>query len=296
MTTAAATTVLQVPAVTSRGKANFWVSRVAVNGALLISSLYFLLPLWWLLVASTKARGTQFQGSGMWFGTFGLFGNISDVLSFRDGIYPRMLLNSLVYAGGGALVGTTLSAMAGYALAKFDFPGRTGIFNTVLAAVLVPKILFTVPLFLLFTWVHLTDSYLAVLLPSFVSPFGVYLAAIFAAEAVPDEVIEAGRLDGASEGKIFRSIATRMMAPALVTIFLLQFVDIWNNYLLPSMVINDVSKQPVTVGLVSWNASNGQVPYNIIITGALISVIPLIVAFLSLQRFWRAGLSAGAVK
>ncbi|GIT81308.1 sugar ABC transporter permease [Leifsonia sp. LS1] len=271
-------------------------SRTVVLVLLSVSTVYFLFPLWWLLVSATKPFGEQFSGNGLWFDGFGLFDNLVRLTAQGDGIFWQWMLNSLLYCGVGAAIGTLLSAMGGYALAKYDFPGRGALFGVILAAVLVPKILFTLPLYLMFSGVHLINNPLAVLLPSIVSPFGVYLARVFAAQSVPDEVIEAGRIDGASEFRIFRSISARMMLPALVTIFLFQFVEIWNNYLLPAMVLGDDRMQPVTVGLVGWNASHVAVPPPLVVIGSLVSVIPLIVAFLALQRFWRAGMTAGAVK
>ncbi|HBF81442.1 MULTISPECIES: carbohydrate ABC transporter permease [Streptomyces] len=279
------------------GRETTMASRAVTLSLLLVSTVYFLFPLWWLLVSVTKPFGRQFSGNGLWFDGFGLFENISRLTEQNDGIFWRWMLNSVLYCGIGALAGTLLSAMAGYLLAKYRFRGRNALFGTVLAAVLIPKILFTLPLYLMFSGIGLIDNPLAVLLPSIVSPFGVYLARIFAAQSVPDEVIEAGRLDGASEFRIFRTVALPMMLPALVTIFLFQFVDIWNNYLLPAMVLSDDLLQPVTVGLVGWNASHGvAVPAPLVVIGSLISVIPLIVAFVALQRFWRAGMTAGAVK
>lgn len=123
-----------------------------------------------------------------------------------------------------------------------------------------------------------------------------YLARVFAAQSVPDEVIEAARLDGAGEFKIFFRMSIPMMSPALVTIFLFQFVEVWNNFLLPSQLITNRMFQIVSVGLVTWSDSNGQVPAGTVITAAFISTVPLVIAFLCLQRFWRAGLTAGAVK
>ncbi|CAL9624549.1 carbohydrate ABC transporter permease [Streptomyces sp. enrichment culture] len=270
--------------------------RVTVLALLTLSACYFLFPLWWLLVAATKPFGEQFSGSGLWFDGFDLADNIARLSRQDGGIFWRWMLNSVAYCGIGALIGTVLSALAGYALAKYDFPGRGALFGMVLAAVLVPKVLFTLPLYLMFSGVHLIDNPLAVLLPSVVSPFGVYLARVFAAQTVPDEVLEAGRLDGAGELRIFWTIGARMMLPALVTIFLFQFVEIWNNYLLPAMVLGDDELQPVTVGLVGWNASHVAVPPPLVVIGSLVSVVPLLIAFLVLQRFWRAGMTAGAIK
>lgn len=271
-------------------------SRLVVTVVLGCFAIYFLIPIWWLVVAASKPMGEQFSAPGFWFNGMHMGSNVTELLTSRDGIFMRWILNSIFYAGVGAVVGTLLASMAGYALAKYRFRGREVVFGVVLAAVLIPKILFTLPLYLMFSEVGLINNPLAVILPSIVSPFGVYLSRVFAAQSVPDEVIEAARLDGVGEVGIFFRIGIRMMLPALVTIFLFNFVEIWNNYLLPAMVINDSSLQPVTVGLVSWFASNGKVPMSLVVVGALVSIIPLLLLFLFLQRFWKAGLTAGALK
>lgn len=274
-------------------------SRWLVLAVMSLAAVYFLLPVWWLLVSATKTNSGLVNTNGFWFGDFALADNVRAVFSQEGGIFSRWLLNTAVYAVGGAAVSTLISSLAGYALAKYAFRGRAFTFNAVLAAVLVPQPLLAIPLYLMFSQVHLVNSYWAVLLPSMVSPFGVYLARIYAAASVPDEVIEAGRVDGASELRIFVTIGMRIMAPALVTIFLFQFVTIWTNYLLPVLMLADDKLQPVTVGIVGWQSQQGigtAVPYNIIITAALISVVPLVILFLSLQRFWRSGLTAGSVK
>ncbi|MCX4751595.1 carbohydrate ABC transporter permease [Kitasatospora sp. NBC_01287] len=275
-------------------------SRWVVLGVLLLASVYFLAPVWWLLVSSTKTNADLFTGNGFWFGHFALVDNLRQVFTQQGGIYWQWLANSALYAVGGAAVSTAIAAMAGYALAKYPFRGREFTFNTVLAAVLVPQPLLAVPLYLMFSQVHLVNTYWAVLLPSMVSPFGVYLARIYAGSSVPDELIEAGRLDGAGEFRIFATIALRVMSPALVTIFLFQFVAIWTNYLLPVLMLANDHLQPVTVGIVGWQSQRGigptAVPFNIVITAAMVSALPLVVLFLSLQRFWRSGLVAGSTK
>jgi multiple sugar transport system permease protein len=273
-------------------------SRVAVTAVLALTAVYFLFPLWWLFVAATKDAGYTFAGSPLWFSNFDLFGNIGDLFAYKDGIFAVWMANSALYSIVGAGLGTLIAVSTGYALAKYEFRGKGVLFGVVLGAVLIPKVLFTLPLFLMFSATGIVNTYLAVLLPSIVSPFGVYLGRIFAASSVPDEVIEAARLDGASEGRIFFGVSLKMMAPALVTIFLFQFVEIWNNFLLPSQVLISENLRPVTVGLVSWNAlvQAGQIERHMVIIGAFVAVVPLIVAFLSLQRFWRSGLAAGAIK
>jgi multiple sugar transport system permease protein len=136
----------------------------------------------------------------------------------------------------------------------------------------------------------------AVLIPAVVNPFAVYLGRIYAAASMPDELMEAARLDGAGELRIYWTIALRLMSPALVTVLLFSFVSIWNNFFLPLIMLSDQNLYPVTLGIYNWYTQTRQANYNVVITGSLLSVIPLVVAFLSLQRFWRSGLTAGAVK
>ncbi len=272
-------------------------SRAGVFAVMLVFAMYTLVPVWWLLVTATKDKGHLFTTNGLWFSHFDLWTNIRDVFQEQNGIFARWLVNSVIYSVGGAMVSTVLSALAGYALAKYAFRGRDLVFSIILGAVLIPDVMFALPLYLMFSEVHLVNTYGAVFLPSIVSPFGVYLSRIYAAASVPDELIEAGRLDGASEARIFWRVAVPIMSPALVTIFLFQFVGIWNNYLLPLLMLNSDTLQPVTVGLANWREGVNQgIPYSVTITGAFLSVIPLIVAFLFLQRFWRSGLAAGGVK
>ncbi|KAA1418238.1 carbohydrate ABC transporter permease [Mumia zhuanghuii] len=266
---------------------------------MVICASYFLVPLWWLLVASSKDQAALSSGKGLWFSDpFLLFDNITDVVTYDDGIFVRWAFNSLVYAGVGAVLGTLFAAMAGYALAKYVFPGREATFNVILGGVLVPATALALPLFLLFSEVDQADTMWAILLPSLVSPFGVYLARIFAASAVPDELLEAARIDGASEFRTFFTVAIRLMGPALVTIFLFQFVAIWNNFFLPLVMLQDTTLYPLTLGLNTWNSQVNQLPELrlFVIVGSLLSIVPLVIAFLALQRFWRSGLAEGGVK
>lgn len=273
-------------------------SRSAAMLVMVISTLYFLIPIWWLLVASSKDRAQFTSTSPLLFADFNLFENIGNLIAYRDGVFLRWMLNSLAYAVIGATVATLLASMAGYAIAKYAFKGRETMFNVILGGVLVPATALALPLFLVFSQVGLTNTFWAVLLPSFVSPFGVYLARIYASSSVPDEIIEAARIDGAGEVRTFFTVSTRLMAPALVTIFLFQFVAIWNNFFLPLIMLRDESLFPVTLGLYIWNTQVSQIPEirSYVIIGALLSIIPLIIAFLSLQRFWRSGLGSGGLK
>ncbi|MFV2020878.1 carbohydrate ABC transporter permease [Micromonospora sp. LOL_023] len=273
-------------------------SRSAAMLVMLVCTAYFLVPIWWLLVASAKPDGRVTQGSPLWFDDFSLVDNVTQVLTYRDGVFPRWILNSLAYTGGAALIGTLLAAMCGYALAKYRFPGRETLFNVVLGGVLVPATALALPLFLIFSRFEATNTFWSVFLPSLVNPFGVYLARIYAAASVPDDLLEAARIDGSGEVRTFFTVSTRLMLPALVTIFLFHFVAVWNNFLLPLIMLGDERLFPVTLGLYTWNTQVNQLPElrGLVLVGALLSIVPLIVAFLMLQRFWRNGLGSGAVK
>ncbi|MHA7177055.1 carbohydrate ABC transporter permease [Arthrobacter sp. Sr24] len=281
-----------------RGPRENLLPRFGAMIIMVVFAFYFLTPIWWLFVSASKSKGDLTSSNPLWFADFNLFENIGNVLSYRDGIFVRWLGNSVAYAGGGALIATLLAGMCGYALAKYRFKARELIFNIILGGVLVPATALALPLFLMFSQVNATNTFWAVFLPSIVSPFGVYLTRIFASSSVPDELMEAARLDGASELRTFFSVSVKLMFPALVTVFLFQFVAIWNNFFLPLIMLRDEGNFPVTLGLYTWNSQINQIPElrMYVLVGALLSIIPLIIAFLFLQRFWRSGLGAGSVK
>jgi len=269
--------------------------RAAAMLVMAVCTVYFLTPLWWLFVGATKPGG---RGVGLWFDHFQLGANVRAVVTYQDGIFLRWLVNSIGYTVGAAAIGTLLAAMCGYALAKYRFPGRETLFNIVLGGVLVPATALALPLFLLFSQAHAANTFWAVFLPSLVNPFGVYLARIYAASSVPDELLEAARIDGSGEVRSFFTLSVRLMAPALVTIFLFHFVAVWNNFLLPLIMLGNQKLFPVTLGLYTWNSQVDQRPElrGLVLVGAFLSLAPMIIAFLSLQRFWRSGLGAGSLK
>ncbi len=274
-------------------------TTIIVTAVLVIVAIYFLVPVYWVIVNATRSTDALFGTNGFWFGgDFQLVENIRNVFTANGGAFPRWALNSLLYSGVGALFATYFSVAAGYALAKYDFPGRHAIFAFVLGGVLVPGTATALPLFLVFSRIGLTNTYWAVLIPSLLSPFGLFLARIYAGAAIPDELLEAGRLDGAGEMRIFHSLVLRQLMPAIVTIFLFQFVAVWNNYLLPLVMLADERLYPITLGLNNWRAQTDRLPefYELTVGGALLSVVPLAILIIVLQRFWRGGLTEGSVK
>ncbi|WP_103064288.1 carbohydrate ABC transporter permease [Actinomyces qiguomingii] len=270
-----------------------------VTSVLVLVSLYFIIPVLWVVINATKTTDDLFSTNGFWFGgSFALVENLRNVLTSNGGIFPRWFINSLLYSGAGALLATYFAAAAGYALSKYQFRGKNLMFGLVMGGVLVPGTATALPLFLVFSRIGITNTYLAVLIPAVVSPFGLFLCRIYADAAVSTSLLEAGRIDGAGELTIFHRIALRQMVPALVTVFLFQFVAIWNNYFLPLIMLADERLYPITLGLNTWLSQTNRLPefYQLTIGGALLSVIPLALLMLVLQRFWKGGLTEGAVK
>ncbi|GHS87994.1 sugar ABC transporter permease [Actinomycetota bacterium] len=272
-------------------------SRTIPTVILLIGAIYCLVPVAWVLVAATKSRSELFSTFTFAPGS-GLLDNLRSLFEYGDGQFGMWAVNSVLYAVVGAVLSMIVSAMSGYALAKYRFRGSNLIFYAILGGVLIPGITLAIPQYLLMSKIGIAGSYWSVLLPSIISPFGIYLSRVFAMGAVPDETLEAARLDGANEARLFRSIALPMMVPGMVTVFMLQFVGIWNNFLLPFIMLSDQDRYPITVGLYTLLSKGSGEPalYSIAIIGAAVSIIPLVALLLFLQRFWRLDLISGGLK
>jgi multiple sugar transport system permease protein len=267
--------------------------------------VYFLIPFWWVIVNSSKSSAGLFGGgSALWFAEdVDYLGNLVQLFTYSGGIYARWLLNSAIYAIVGGLGATVLAVLAGYGFAKYTFIGRRASFSILLGAVMVPTTALVIPTFILFSQWGITNTIWAVILPTLLNPFGVYLMHVYARDSVPDELLDAARVDGAGELRTFLQVALPLLRPAIVTVLLLSVVSSWNNYFLPLAMLSDNRLYPVTVGIGLWQATastygaaSGTSLWSIIILGSLVSVIPLIIAFLSLQRYWRGGLAIGSLK
>ena len=262
---------------------------------LVFAALYFLLPVVWLVMAATKTNNDLATSFGFWFADFNLARNYESLLSWTGGMFWRWVGNSIFYSLSAATLGCLISVMAGYSVTKFRYPGRRIMMGTISAGLLIPVSILTIPMYTVFHGLGLTDTVWAIIIPCSVLPFGVFLGMVYAEASVPDELLEAARLDGLSEFRIFFTIVLRLLAPAMVTIFLFIFVNTWNNFMLPLMMISKPELKPVTLGLygmMSYFAPDK----GAVMLGALLGVVPLIILFLSLQRYWQAGLAAGAVK
>jgi multiple sugar transport system permease protein len=275
---------------------------VTLTALTALMAIYALVPLAWLVINATKTQDGLFTSFGLWFsdGHFALWDNIHDTFTYDGGIFLRWLGNTLLYVVLGAGGATVLAVLGGYGLAKFEFPGKKGVFAIVIGAVAVPPTALAVPTFLMFSKMGLTNTPWAVIIPSLVSPFGLYLMWTFAAQAIPTEMLEAARVDGASEIRTLLRISVPLLAPGIVTTLLFTTVATMNNYFLPLIMLKNPSWYPLTVGLNAWDSqamtAGGQAVFNLVITGSLITIVLLLVAFLTLQRYWQSGLAAGSVK
>lgn len=263
-------------------------------------------PIWWLIVASTKGQSDLYAAKGfesLWFADFNLWNNLQQIFVYDDGYYLRWMLNTVFYAGVGSFVAMIISLAAGYGLARYEFWGKKAVFGAVVASFLLPSALLTIPLYLQFSSWGLVGSPWAVLIPSFISPFSVYLAKVYIEGAIPTELLEAARIDGAGELRIFFQVVMRLMTTGAATIFLLAFVGNWNAFFTPLTMLGASGKEnwPLALGLYAWSGKRTLAGETIdgtsmLILGSLLAIIPLAIFMIAMQRYWKTGVTLGAVK
>ncbi len=279
-----------------------WQNDFVLNVTMIVMLIYFFLPLFWLVVSATKTNSQLFSSFGLWFASsVNIIENLKMVFAQDNGVFLRWMGNTAMYAGVSAVGATALAASAGYALSRLEFTGRKIYFAVVIGTIMVPTTALAIPSYLVMSRLGLVNGPLAIIVPSLVSPIGLYLMTVFARDAIPVSVLEAARIDGASEYRIFLQIAVPLLGPGLVTVFLLTLVATWNNYFLPLIMLSDPKWYPITLGLASWNSqaaagNASQALFSVVITGALVSIVPLVIAFVTLQRYWQSGVAMGAVK
>jgi multiple sugar transport system permease protein len=277
------------------------VKTMVGTGVAAVAAIYVLAPIYWLIVASSKTTGQLFNSS-----TFLPTSHLSWASNFKllftvdGGYFKYWLLNSVIYAVVTALLATAVSTLCGYALAKYRFRGRPLVVGLIMGSLLVPTTALVVPLFLLEHDFGLTNSYQGVILPLLVYPFGVYLMSLFSADAVPDSLVDAARVDGAGEFRTFWKVSRPLLMPGMVTLFLLSFIGTWNNYFLPLVLLGTTTRFPLTVGLSAWAsdlnlAGAGQPLYPEVILGSVVSVLPMLILFPFLQKYIARGLTFGAI-
>ena len=260
-----------------------------VNIFLVVSIIYFAIPIMFLFISSTKPPQDFGNTNSLWFGnSFSFFQNLQWLVNSNGGIYVVWLKNTIFYSLSGAIGALLCSAMAGFAIAVYNFRGVRQLQAFILFLVMVPANTLVLPLFIYFANFNLINTPWSVILPSLVNPLGTFIIAYYAKENLPKELIQAARLDRASEIRIFLQLSIPILRPALATVFLLNLVTNWNNFYLPLLMFNDSKLFPLSVGLGTSYGGPG------LIMGAFVAMAPILVAFLFLQRFWLKNITAGS--
>ena len=277
------------------------VGSLLTHSVLIAWSLITLIPLAYLLCASFKTQEVFFQN--VFLPTDSQTGQIDTAglttsnytRLFTDNGFARPLLNSIYFASVTSVLATLFSAMGGYALAKFRFRGRSPMTSLVLGALVIPWIVLLAPTYQLLYWLGLLDTYAGLILPAVAPAFGVYLFRQAVISSVPTELIEASRIDGCSELRIFFQMVLPLVRPMVGTFMLLTFVAAWNNFIGAQIVLQSPEKMPLAVAINQLRGVYGT-DYGLLMAGTVVSVLPVMALFLILQRDLISGLTAGAVK
>lgn len=265
--------------------------NVLITIILIILSIYFIFPFYWLIIGTTKNVSQLFQKSLFPGNPSYLIENIKAVFTYENAIFFKWLGNSFLYATLGAFIAIFIACMVGFAFRRYDFYGKKLIFIIILGFSMVPIYATTLPLFMLFKDLSLINTRLAVLLPSFINVFSVYLMVSYWNQ-VPEEVFSAAQIDGAGDIRIFFKIGLPNIIPGFITLFLLHFVSIWNNFFLPLVVTNSRVKMPLILGITTITDSQGFPVYNLTLTSSFFTILPLLILFISLQKYFKPQLYA----
>jgi multiple sugar transport system permease protein len=267
-------------------------SAVLVNSALVIGALLVAFPLLWMLSVSFMPRGAASTFPPPLLPSAPTLDNYQEL--FAKHTAGRYMLNSAAIATLATLISLVFNTMAGYAFAKLRFAGRDRIFRGLLGALVIPSQVTMIPLFALVKELGLVSTYGGVLVPSIATVFGIFLVRQYAL-SLPDELLEAARIDGASEGRIFWSLVVPLLRPILITLAILTFLATWNDFMWPLIVLTDQKLHTLPVALAGLSREHVQ-DNELMMAGAVITVVPVLALFLAMQRYYIAGILAGGVK
>ena len=268
------------------------VATVLVNTALIVGAIVTAFPLLWMLSVSFMPAGVASSFPPPLLPRTPTLANYRQM--FADNAAGRYLLNSALIATAVTALSLLLNTMAGYAFAKLRFKGREQIFRALLGALVIPAQVAMIPLFALVKQLGLVSTYGGVIVPGMATVFGIFLVRQYA-QSIPDELIEAARMDGASEWRIFRSIVVPLLRPILVTLAILTFLATWNDFMWPLIVLTQQQLYTLPVALASLSREHVQ-DNELMMAGAVITVVPVLVLFLAMQRYYIAGILAGSIK
>jgi multiple sugar transport system permease protein len=270
--------------------------RVALYFVLCVGVVVCLVPLVWTLSSSFKTPGEIFNYPPsvlpqVWTG----HGYSSLVHDFP---FLRWVINSLAVAVVATTAGVFICALGGFGFAKYDFPGKSLLFTILLSSMMVPFVVLLIPLFQLITKLNWTGSYQALVVPWLGPAFGIFMMRQFMTQTIPDEMLDAGRIDGASEFALFWRLVLPVSRPALAALAVWLFLNVYNSFLWPLVVLSDDHRYTLPVGLNSILSSQGisQADYSVVMAGALLAAAPTVVLFVMLRKQFIEGLTLGSVK
>ena len=265
---------------------------VALHAALGLIAAVTLLPLLWMVSASFMPTGEAAALPPRLLPSAPTLAHYRALFERLD--VGRYAANSALVAGAVTAIGLLLNSMAGYAFAKFRFAGRDRLFRALLAGLVVPAQVTMLPLFLMLRRLGLIDTYAAVIIPGMASVFGIFLVRQYAL-GLPDSVLDAARIDGAGELRIYRTLVLRLCAPILVTLGVFTFMGAWNDFLWPLVVLADQARWTLPVALATLAGEHVQ-DTELMMAGAVLTVLPVVVVFVALQSWYITGIMAGGVK
>lgn len=260
---------------------------------LTIGFIAVIAPFLWMVLGSFKGEGELRQVPPTWWPQSPTLDNYRDLFDKQN--FPRYFLNSTLVAVVVTAGNLVFCSMLGYALAKLNFGGKRVVFGLVMGTLMVPGMVTFVPLFVLVANLGMVDSYPGLILPFLVTPFGVFLMRQFIV-TLPDDLLDAGRVDGASELRIFRQIILPLCGPALATLGILTFLGSWNSFLWPLVVAQTQTHYTLPVALALFSTGQNQVNYGLLLAGATVVVAPVLVVFLIFQRRFIEGIATTGIK
>ncbi|PNS08211.1 carbohydrate ABC transporter permease [Solilutibacter silvestris] len=267
-------------------------ATIVVNALLAVIAVLSLGPLLWMLSVSFMHPGEASHFPAPLLPSTPTLDNYRQLFD-RAGM-GRHFINSLAIASGVMVMSLLMNTLAGYAFAKLRSRGRDRVFRSLLAALVIPAQVAMMPLFLLLKQMGLVNTYLGAMVPGLAGIFGIYLVRQYA-RSIPDELLEAARIDGAGEWRIFWQIALPVLKPILVTLAIFGFLGAWNDFMWPLIVLGDQAQQTLPVALASLSREHVQ-DNELMMAGSVVTILPVLVLFLMLQRYYIQGLLVGSVK
>ena len=250
-------------------------------------------PFIWMALASVKPEAEIRSVPPTWLPETWTLENFRELFTRLD--FPLYFFNSTLVAGLITAGNLVFCSLLGYALAKLDFPGRKALFLVVLGMLMVPGMVLFVPQFVLVSNLGLANSYAGLVLPFLAGPFGVFLMRQFLT-SIPDDLIEAARVDGAGEWRIFWRIVLPLCRPALATLGILTFLSSWNSFLWPLVVATTEDKYTLPVALALYSVGQNRTDFGLLLAGAVVVVLPVLIVFLILQRHFLRGIATTGLK